>query len=341
MIYRHLLGKKSWNVYNAENIAKVKRDEAAAEAREAAEEQRMQEVDSERRIQQLRGLSVEPPSTPTPSQLPEAQSTKHGEPRRERKRKRISGEDDTQRDIRYALEDTQALAGRADLQLKSLKTTDAPLTDRKGNISLFPVDESRHHAPKNKEAEAEKAKKKKEYEDQYTMRFSNAAGFKQSIGQTPWYQSLGAPGQEMTEDSIPSKDVWGNEDPRRKDREKRRMVTEDPMAIIQRGVQDLRKVERERKTWEVERQRELMEMAREERKRRRRKRSEDRELEEFSLDASADTKDGSRHSQSRATLSRHSHRRDTPRRTQHHSHGHRHRSRSKEDSNRRHRVVKV
>ena len=33
----HLLGKKSWNVYNSENVDRVRRDEAEAKAREAAE----------------------------------------------------------------------------------------------------------------------------------------------------------------------------------------------------------------------------------------------------------------------------------------------------------------
>ncbi|CCF31962.1 hypothetical protein CH063_00727, partial [Colletotrichum higginsianum] len=59
----HLLGKKSWNVYNADNIARVRRDEAAAKAKEEAEEQRMQEVDAERRLAILRG-EAPPPLAP-------------------------------------------------------------------------------------------------------------------------------------------------------------------------------------------------------------------------------------------------------------------------------------
>lgn len=51
----HLLGKKSWNVYNTDNIERVRRDEAAARAREEADEQRMQEEDAERRLKILRG----------------------------------------------------------------------------------------------------------------------------------------------------------------------------------------------------------------------------------------------------------------------------------------------
>ncbi|KAL8730825.1 MAG: hypothetical protein Q9181_004516 [Wetmoreana brouardii] len=241
----HLLGKKSWNVYNQENILKVKRDEAAAAAREAAEEQRMQEVDAERRIQLLRGLKP-PPATAPPAVEPAAspaieQSTDHAL-RSSRKRRRIAGENDTDRDIRFAKEDQAPAPPSTELQLKSNRSSDAPLTDSRGHISLFPCSgpDTKHHAPKNPEVEAEKARKRREYEDQYTMRFSNAAGFKQSVGEKPWCHSLRGAGTEEGIDEVPSKDVWGNEDPRRKERERVRVANEDPMAAIQQGVAQYR-----------------------------------------------------------------------------------------------------
>ena len=39
----HLLSKKSWNVYAPDNIARVKRDQAAAQAREEEEDRWLQE----------------------------------------------------------------------------------------------------------------------------------------------------------------------------------------------------------------------------------------------------------------------------------------------------------
>ncbi|KAL8896361.1 MAG: hypothetical protein Q9207_007740 [Kuettlingeria erythrocarpa] len=302
----HLLGKKSWNVYNHDNIERVKRDEAAAAAREAAEEQRMQEVDAERRIQILRG--VEPTViAATPSAVDSV--AERGEPsqKRERKRRRIAGEDDTDRDLRYAREDQKAKnTPKADLQLTHKKTSDAPLMDRRGHIDLFPMGGSRHNAPKNAEVEAEKAKKKKEYEDQYTMRFSNAAGFKQSIGEKPWYQSMST-GQEDAVDA-PSKDVWGNEDPRRKERERIRVAADDPMAAIQKGVTQLRQVERERKQWREERDRETRSLADANRRSRRKtkRKHEDDGLEGFSLDAPS--ADDSKASHQRPHRHRHRHR---------------------------------
>ncbi|KAI4173539.1 MAG: hypothetical protein LQ343_002877 [Gyalolechia ehrenbergii] len=253
----HLLDKKSWNVYNRENIDRVKRDEAAAAAQEAAEEQRMQEVDAERRIHLLRGIKPEViPTTSTPTeQVAERDEAPH---KRERKRRRRAGEDDTDRDIRLAREDQAVVPVKAELQVKSSKTSDAPLMDRRGHIDLFPMDGSRHSAPKNAEVEAEKAKKKKEFEDQYTMRFSNAAGFKQSIGEKPWYHSSGIIQDKTLE--VPSKDVWGNEDPRRKEREKLKVAADDPMAMMQRGVSQLRQVEKERKEWREERDRETRDL---------------------------------------------------------------------------------
>ncbi|KAI4249877.1 MAG: hypothetical protein LQ352_005509 [Teloschistes flavicans] len=315
----HLLGKKSWNVYNQDNVEKVKRDEAAAAAREAAEEQRMQEVDVERRIQILRGHEpVAPAEPPAIEQAPEHDGRPHG---RERKRRRIAGEDDTDRDIRHAREDQAVAVPKAELQLKSNKSSDAPLMDHRGHIDLFPMDGSKRNAPKNLEVEAEKAKKKKEYEDQFTMRFSNAAGFKQSIGDKPWYQSLDTNLKEANE--TPSKDVWGNEDPRRKEREKLRVAANDPMAAMQQGVSQLREVEKERKQWQQERDREMEEMARSEKQKRRksRRKRDVEELEGFSLD----TPDHG----------------GEDKRPRHHHRRHRHRSRSRdskrEDSRRKHR----
>lgn len=55
----HLLGKKSWHVYNAANVARVRRDEAAAALVEEEREKQMQVEDAERRTRLLRGEVVE------------------------------------------------------------------------------------------------------------------------------------------------------------------------------------------------------------------------------------------------------------------------------------------
>ena len=323
------MGKKSWNVYNADNIAKVKRDEAAAAAREEAEEQRMQEADAERRIQILRGLKAEAPTASVEGRA-EAGRVRIGAPGGERKRRRIAGEDDTDRDIRFAQENNALVPAKAEMQLKSKKSSDAPITDTNGHINLFPAEGSRGHAPKNAEVEAEKAKKQKEYEDQYTMRFSNAAGFKQAIGQKPWYQTMDDDENKDGEPETVSKDVWGNEDPRRKAREIRGIAADDPLAAIQRGVAGVREVERERQKWKEEKDREIREIEEAERRRRKRKKrsSKDDDLESFSLnDTTKDDKQRRRHHRGeREESSRHSQRhrsrsrdRDRPR-----VHSHRH-----------------
>lgn len=327
--FRHLLGKKSWNVYNADNIAKVKRDEAAAAAREEAQEQRMQEIDAERRIQILRGVPVEASSAPAAEE--QVERSRESRPDRERKRRRIAGEDDTDRDIRFAREDNALVPAKAEMQMKSKKSSNAPLTDANGHINLFPVDGTRHNPPKNAEVEAEKAKKQKEFEDQYTMRFSNAAGFKQAIGEKPWYHKSSASKDGDGEVEAPSKDIWGNEDPRRKEREKMRTIADDPLAAIQKGVAGVRKVERERKKWKEDKDREIRELEDAERRRdRRRKRRESDELEKFSLDGAGKIDDHARrhrHHRSRDASSPRSRERRSrsPDRSRHRSHRHRHR----------------
>lgn len=282
-LYRHLLGKKSWNVYNADNIAKVKRDEDAAAARETAEEQRMQEVDAERRIQTLRGIRTQQSEVPAAlEEQAQGHSDSHGGLARERKRRRIAGEDDTDRDIRLAQEMSAVVFVKPDHLVKQSRGSDAPLLDSKGHINLFPVEGPKLHAPKNKDAEAETSRKKKKYEDQYTMRFSNAAGFKQSLASKPWYQTTGT--EEV--ESVVSKDVWGNEDSGRKEREKVRITADDPLALIEKGVKQLREVEKERELWRNEREEELhgMALVKRKRKKKRDRRGSKEELEDFRLE---------------------------------------------------------
>ncbi|KAF4270028.1 hypothetical protein KXW98_001685 [Aspergillus fumigatus] len=235
----HLLGKKSWNVYNPENIARVRRDEAEAKAREEEEERRMQEIDAERRIQILRGEQHSTPPPP-PSALSDTRRDRtHGEDAgRYRKRRRLAGENDTDRDIRLAREDAQLMMAKKEELAVSKKTSDAPLLDSKGHINLFPSEAAQQPVEKNKEAEKEAADRNRSYEDQYTMRFSNAAGYRQSAGQMPWYSSSSR--DALAPDAMPEKDVWGNEDPMRQEREKARLDANDPLMAIKRGVRQLK-----------------------------------------------------------------------------------------------------
>ncbi|KAJ5727567.1 hypothetical protein N7493_005387 [Penicillium malachiteum] len=346
----HLLGKKSWNVYNQENISRVKRDEAQAKALEEEDERRMQEVDAERRIAILRGEKIPtpppaPPSRPSsePLSRPERGLT---EDRGFRKRRRLAGEDDTDRDIRFARENVaHAETARNKLMPaphRNNKDADAPLLDSAGHINLFPDEGSRKKSEKNKEAEAEAEKSKSSYEDQYTMRFSNAAGFKQAIGHKPWYSSSAQAAEAP--DSMPEKNVWGNEDPLRKEREKARMDANDPLAAMKRGVRQLRATEQERKRWNDQRKKELEMLKSEQRASHRRKRSKSIDsLEGFQLDVPADKhrdrgdhRSSHRHNHDRhgRDRSRERHRDHSSRRSRHSS-DYSHRRRRNEDETRR------
>ncbi|KAK8227561.1 hypothetical protein HDK90DRAFT_505076 [Phyllosticta capitalensis] len=298
----HLLGKKSWNVYNPANIERVRRDEAAAQAREEEEERRLDELDAQRRIAILRG--EKPPSPPPESSEKNESKRSSHDARGMVKRRKLHGEDDTDRDIRVAAE--VAKKGQ-DVQEQLVRFSantqdDAPLTDHAGNINLFPIDQrAMRKAEKNAEREAEEAKKKKEFEDQYTMRFSNAAG--RNVAGQPWYTDSSKKqepeqGEDLELAEAAGKDVWGREDPMRKQREKSRMTTNDPLAFMNKAQTQLKKAERDRKSWAAEREREMAAMkAAEEDERRRRKRRHSHkerhrredadvdELEGFSLDA--------------------------------------------------------
>lgn len=275
----HLLGKKSWNVYNTDNIARVRRDEAAARAREEADEQRMQERDAERRLAILRG-EIPPPLEHEAGTASPLFSEHHGDGpgRRDsarRKRKR-QGEDDTDFEMRMAKEQADSNGqGPREVLTGSISKAPTSLVDYRGHISLFSEADAQR-GEKNEEAEREATRKKREMEDQYRMRFSNAAG-KEGLGvgvPGPWYTTAnGEPSGAL----VPSRDVWGNEDPGRRVREAVRLDASDPLAMMKRGAAQVRELNRERNREAAERERELNEMRREEKRRPKRRRRDEQE----------------------------------------------------------------
>ena len=275
----------------------------------------MQELDAERRMQILRGeiptpLPEEDEDKPIagPTTSRKRPSVGDGFDGRERKKRKRYGENDTDFEMRVASEQTSYKDG--DRQLVLRKDIDAPLTDHKGHIDLFPQERAQKMVEKNPDAEKEAAKKKKEYEDQYTMRFSNAAGFKQGL-EKPWYsQGSRAKGVDEEQDVMPGKDVWGNEDPMRREREAKRIVSSDPLAMMKQGAAQVRQVERERKRWKEEKEKELRELKEAEARKKRHKRrygDDEDDLEDFSLDRPERSSSRRRSEHDRERRHRHKH----------------------------------
>lgn len=286
----HLLGKKSWNVYNQDNISRVRKDEADAQARQEAAEQRMQEEDAARRIALLRGETV----PPLAESRPDEEERHHCNSRsaededystRDRKRKRRNGEDDTDRDIRYAKQAREAglkarvLLGQVNKGAE--RSAEAPLQDHAGHIQLFaaPDEKDIRKNQKNAEAEAEKAKKRKREEDLVTMKFSNAAGYSNGM-QKPWYAAAivdktadktankTASRNETMLAELKGNDVWGNEDPRRKERETKKIVSSDPFAAMQNAQRQLKQSEKDKERWQRKQRAELEQLRADQRRHR-------------------------------------------------------------------------
>lgn len=339
------------SVYNRDNIERVRRDEADARAREEAAEQRMQEEDAARRIAQLKGEKVAPLPEQTEATVdedPERRRRDQDYTTRDRKRRRLRGEDDTDRDIRYARQETEA-GRKATQSLVKSSERDAPLQDHAGNIQLFaaPDEKAIRAVQKNEEAEAEKAKKRKREEDQVTMRFSNAAGFQNGM-QKPWYAAAAAatlePPSRATRNELmlaelKGKDVWGNEDPSRKERERSRISSSDPFAAMQQAQKQLKQSTKDRERWQKDQQQQLDDLKRrQKRDKEPRRRDDDGDsLNGFSLDAPTERERRERSEGRRRH--RHHHRRSGHRsrsREGERRHRHRSHSRSRERGSERH-----
>ena len=342
---RSLLGKKSWNVYNAASIARVKKDEAEAAAKEAEEDRVAQEIDNARRIAILRGETPPPipSSTNDSNKRRQPSGDQYVDDGRRRKRRRVAGEDDTERDIRFAREDMEQVESAKDSAGRPQKNSNtAPIANRDDLLALFPDEKPAAQTKKEDRARENAAKKarEKEQEEQLSMRFADAAG-KDGLKQNPWYKSTA---NETTNFSGESNDVWGRPDPKRKDREQARIASSDPFVMMQQAQKQLKQVQKDRSEWE-ERRRELKMMRREEERRQRKEERRHRKdkqvevdtLEGFSLDGPAmSTKAERKSSTDRHVMdgSRERNRDDS----RHHRHRHR-RSHSRErdkDSSRHH-----
>lgn len=321
----HLLGKKSWNVYNTTNIERVRRDEAAARLKEEAGEQRMQEQDAERRLATLRGEV--PPPLPGPDSSTEIRSSVR-EPREPRKKRKRQGEDDTDFELRLARErQEQQYQQFQSLAPPTTLNTPDDLVDSKGHLTLFTPQQT--HA-KHPDVEKEK---KQQLAEQAQLRLG--PGTVAGAGDA-WY----ATPDDRILSVVPSKNVFGKDDPNRKAREAARLVSSDPLAMMKSGAAKVRELEKERRKVNEEKERELRELEKAERRERRhrhRDRSSDRRRHR-----DRNSSRERRHRERSRSRDRHRSERDSrrrrsrspsPKRTRHEKGGH-HSERSHRDRNR-------
>lgn len=285
-----LIGKKSWNPYAPAAIERVRADEAAAEEHERKLDELRDRHDAAVRLAKLRG---EPePSVPDELLELEAQDPSRGAKRihdnsrkdDRRKRRRLDGEDDTERDIRLAREDAVESSGQCE---KSNSPNDQSIVDRDGHIQLFAPDEGTDNSKqaKNPEAEAEKAKQQRQLEDQHRMRLSNAAGYRQGLGDSPWYLNDPSQPTETT-----GRNAFGKEDEGRHRRDAARATAQDPMSAINAAQSKIKALQRSRAEERAEREEALRSLKSEQRREERRSRHKSSHhndpdvLDGFSLD---------------------------------------------------------
>ncbi|KAF8469710.1 hypothetical protein BDZ91DRAFT_63594 [Kalaharituber pfeilii] len=297
----HLLSKKSWNVYNADNIERVRRDEVIAQEKEEAEEQRMQQEDAQRRMLELRRRALE-------KQTPIREAITGGGggggtaslvSDQGYKRKtddyaddgmvgsqsqslidKIVGKGLVQGSERNNLR-REPMRGQWDgaTPIGSTRNTQ----DKSGHINLFSELQS---APtklslqeKNPEYEKEKAEKEAKIAEQYNMALGKPADELR-----PWYVTVDKVGEKQERKSDKQIGIEKRRDEKFKD-------LNDPMAMMRRGVKQLREIEEARRKLEEERRTEIERL-----------KKEQEELEGFTLDGTIEmnTIEGRRRRRSRS-----------------------------------------
>ena len=276
----HLLTKKSWNVYAPQNIERVKRDEAEAQHKAIEQEKRRLQDEADDRLEILK---------------------QHNNGDKKGLKRKLPGEDDTDRDIRLALKSASSPTRRKEQDTRSV-------VDPDGHVSLITSPQKRPRVEKEPE------------KDPYTVYLTDATGERGQQSKDTWYTSI-----------RPEREKYGDDNPRKQARELARMNSNDPLAAMKKGVRVLKDNERARKEWMAQRERDLEEieqLAKKKRPRRKRSRGDGEleSLEGFNLDDDEYSEEASskRHhdaDSSRETRHRHRH--------HHHQHRNRHERRSR------------
>lgn len=313
----------------------------------------MQETDAARRLAILRGET--PPPLPEPE--PEIDPSDKRFARRDkdsatgfssRKRKR-AGEDDTDFEMRLARERAEVgrrvaaeLVGGSHACEAGTKGAEVQIVDGRGHIDLVGAPSPSSKKEKNGEYEREKERKKSELEYQYTIRFSNAAGRDGFAAGSPWYAKSDSRSQTaatITKEEraaevgseATTKNVWGNIDPKRKERETQRLASNDPLAVMKMGAKKVREVEEKRRKDNEEREQELRDLRGEERREQKRRRRDRHDRE------GSDLRHRHRHRSHRSEHSEQRHENGIEEERKSH-HRQRHRDHKRDNSREKHRV---
>ncbi|RPA80382.1 hypothetical protein BJ508DRAFT_377082 [Ascobolus immersus RN42] len=232
-----LLAKKSWNVTNPANVARVRRDEALAKAREEEEDRRLKLSESERNMMELRrGMMANTLDANGVPMIERFDAEIRGDKDKKRKRGR-KGEDDDEWE--------RARAGTA--------VVDVGLTGKDGHFNLFADLES---------GEREKDNPTKSYAkkvQEITAPQGDALN-QSNTEKRPWYASVDKVGEkalQTTEEQIAKKErVQG-----------RIIARDDPMAEVKKSLAIMKDLEEERRREREEREGLLDDFSLEERRR--------------------------------------------------------------------------
>ena len=230
------------------------------------------------------------PNTPTTTLPTDRRSSARTD---NRKRKRLPGEDDTDRDIRLARSATDPnsalLHQVARLRPSRPDERDAPITDCSGNINLFPELRGKASSAQSgaggrgRGRDSRRTEQEKELERVRVMAESCSMHMRDAWGHVSRVRRHGGNGniahgngnghghpaagpggawyldpEGGIKDTRTDKEVWGDEDPRRVLRERARVVATDPLAAMKQAQSRLKAVKRERE----ERDREIERMRR-------------------------------------------------------------------------------